>query len=83
MLAKGSSTVEKENEDPARTVEDSYHPQVSVTSADVGSLGCVEDYIWKKEYQKGGAVHWHMLFCKCTHLQYQSQKRTVFTSQDL
>ena len=25
----------------------------------------VEDYVWKKEYQKCGAVHWHMLlWCK-------------------
>jgi hypothetical protein len=26
-----------------------------------GPLGEVQDYIWKKEYQKRGAVHWHML----------------------
>ena len=51
-----------------------YHPQVSVMSAekrfqwfmrilasDDGPLGCVEEYVWKKEYQKRGAVHWHML----------------------
>ncbi len=31
-----------------------------LTSAD-GPLGCVEDYVWKKEYQKRGAVHWHIL----------------------
>ena len=25
----------------------------------------MEDYVWKKEYQKRGAVHWHMLlWCK-------------------
>ena len=26
-----------------------------------GPLGKVVDYVWKKEYQKRGAVHWHML----------------------
>ena len=26
-----------------------------------GPFGIVDDYIWKKEYQKRGAVHWHML----------------------
>lgn len=26
-----------------------------------GLLGTVEEYVWK-EYQKRGAVHWHMLF---------------------
>ena len=26
-----------------------------------GPLGRVVDYVWKKEYQKRGAVHWHML----------------------
>ena len=30
-----------------------------------GPFGIVEDYVWKKEYQKCGAVHWHMLlWCK-------------------
>ena len=30
-----------------------------------GPFGIVEDYVWKKEYQKHGAVHWHMLlWCK-------------------
>ena len=30
-----------------------------------GPFGIVEDYVWKKEYQKRGAVHWHMLlWCK-------------------
>ena len=24
-------------------------------------FGKVVDYVWKKEYQKQGAVHWHML----------------------
>ena len=51
-----------------------FHPQVSVMSAekrfkwfmtilhsDNGPLGYVEDCVWKKEYQKRGAVHWHML----------------------
>ena len=28
-------------------------------------FGIVEDCVWKKEYQKCGAVHWHMLlWCK-------------------
>ena len=31
-------------------------------SADGSPLGCVEDYCWKKEYQKRRAVHWYMLF---------------------
>ena len=26
-----------------------------------GPLGKVVDYVWKKEYQKRGAVHWHMV----------------------
>ena len=26
-----------------------------------GPLGKVVDYVWKKGYQKRGAVHWHML----------------------
>jgi len=51
-----------------------FHPQVSIMSAekrfqwfmhilqsDDSPLGSVEDYVWKKEYQKWGAVHWHML----------------------
>ena len=51
-----------------------FHPQVSVMSAekrfkwfmtvlhsDNGPLGFVVDCVWKKEYQKRGAVHWHML----------------------
>ena len=51
-----------------------FKPQVSVMAAEKhfqwfmriftsqdGPLGCVEDYIWMKEYQKQGAVHWHML----------------------
>ena len=51
-----------------------WHPHVSVLSAEKrfqwmmkilqskdGPLGEVEDYTWKKEYQKRGAVHWHML----------------------
>ena len=30
-----------------------------------GSFGIVEDYVWKKEYQKRSAIHWHMLlWCK-------------------
>ena len=30
-----------------------------------GPFGIVEDYVWKKEYQKRGAVYWHMLlWCK-------------------
>ena len=30
-----------------------------------GPFGIVEDYVWKKEYQKRGAVRWHMLlWCK-------------------
>ena len=30
-----------------------------------GPFGIVDDYVWKKEYQKRGAVHWHMLlWCK-------------------
>ena len=30
-----------------------------------GPFGIVEDYVWKKECQKCGAVHWHMLlWCK-------------------
>ena len=30
-----------------------------------GPLGLVQDYVWKKEYQKRGAVHWHiLLWCK-------------------
>ena len=27
-----------------------------------GPLGHVGDYCWKKEYQKRGAVNWHILF---------------------
>ena len=51
-----------------------FHPQVSVLAAEKrfqwfmhilqsndSPLGFVEDYVWKKEYQKRGAVHWHML----------------------
>ena len=30
-------------------------------SSKTGPLGKVVDYVWKKEYQKRGAVHWHML----------------------
>ena len=26
-----------------------------------GTFGVVKDYVWKKEYQRRGAVHWHML----------------------
>ena len=50
------------------------HPEYSVIAAEKrflwvmdilrsenGPLGTVEDYVWKKEYQKRGAVHWHML----------------------
>ena len=30
-----------------------------------GPFGIVEDFVWKKEYQKHGAVHWHvLLWCK-------------------
>lgn len=30
-----------------------------------GPLGLVQDYVWKKEHQKRGAVHWHiLLWCK-------------------
>ena len=30
-----------------------------------GPFGIVEDYVWKKEYQKRGDIHWHMLlWCK-------------------
>jgi len=32
-----------------------------ILQSDDGPLGSVEDYVWKKEYQKRGAVHWHML----------------------
>ena len=52
-----------------------FHPQMSVMSAEKrfqwimrilaspdSPLGYVEDHVWKKEYQKRGAVHWHMLF---------------------
>ena len=52
------------------------HPDVCVMAAEerfqwfmntylrsnkAGPLGKVVDYVWKKEYQKRGAVHWHML----------------------
>ena len=50
------------------------HPQFSVIAAEKcflwvmdilksenGPLGTVQDYVWKKGYQKRGAVHWHML----------------------
>ena len=52
-----------------------FHPEVSVLAAEKrynwfmdilkspkgGPLGVVEDLVVKKEYQKRGAVHWHML----------------------
>ena len=52
-----------------------FHPEVSVLAAEKrynwfmdilkapkgGPLGIVEDMIVKKEYQKRGAVHWHMV----------------------
>ena len=34
---------------------------MKILLSDNGPLGFVEDYVWKKEYQKRGAVHWHML----------------------
>ena len=34
---------------------------MDVLRSENGSLGTVEDYVWKKEYQKRGAVHWYML----------------------
>ena len=50
------------------------HPQFSVIATEKrflwmmdilksenGPLCTVQDYVWKKEYQKRGAVHWHML----------------------
>jgi len=52
-----------------------WHPHVSVLAAEKrfewimniltgsnGPLGTVEEYVWKKEYQRRGAVHWHILF---------------------
>ena len=52
-----------------------WHPHICVMAAEKrfnwimgilrspdGPLSQVEDYCWKKEYQKRGAVHWHMLF---------------------
>ena len=52
-----------------------WHPHISVLAEEKrfewimniltganGPLGTVEEYVWKKEYQKRGAVHWHMLF---------------------
>ena len=36
-----------------------------ILSHDDCPFGIVEDYVWKKEYQKHGAIHWHMLlWCK-------------------
>ena len=34
---------------------------MTILHSDNGPLGYVEDCVWKKEYQKRGAVHWHML----------------------
>ena len=34
---------------------------MDVLRSENGPLGTVEDYVWKKEYQKRGAVHWYML----------------------
>lgn len=34
---------------------------MDILRSENGPLGTVEDYVWKKEYQKRGAVHWHML----------------------
>jgi len=53
-----------------------FHPHVSVIAAekrfqwimdiirhpDDGPLGVVEDFVGKKECQKRGSVHWHILF---------------------
>lgn len=33
-----------------------------ITHPDGGPLGVMEDFVWKKEYQKRGAVHWHIFF---------------------
>ena len=52
-----------------------YHPEVSVLAAEKrykwfmnilcsdegGPLGIIQDNVVKKEYQRRGAVHWHML----------------------
>ena len=51
------------------------HPEYSVIAAEKrflwvmdilrcenGLLNTEEDYVWKKEYQKRRAVHWHILF---------------------
>ena len=39
--------------------------KIILTRDGVGPFGIVDDYVWKKEYQKRDAVHWHMLlWCK-------------------
>ena len=72
----GATPSELDVQDLARKIDRQpvgSHPEFSVIAAEKrflwlfeilknenGPLGTVEDYVWKKEYQKRGAVHWHI-----------------------
>ena len=71
-LNGGWGSCASEVEVQGTTVEDrqpvGFHPEISVLAAEKRynwfmsiPLGVVQDLVVKKEYQKRGAVHWHML----------------------
>ena len=71
----GAIPNEHDIEDLARKIKDRQpvgsHPKYSMTAAEkhflwvmdipISENGHVEDFVWKEEYQKRGAGHWHML----------------------